>query len=107
MTNKASYRPVSVLTALSKIYENVMFDQMYDAFHWRLSPNLSGYLKGHSFDSVCHPLLLAKLKAYGFTDDALELMTAYLLGRRQRSIFSAENYNNRSTIGILVKSTLI
>ena len=37
-----------------------------------------------AFDSVCHPLLLAKLKAYGFTDDALELMTAYLLGRRQR-----------------------
>ena len=60
-----------------------------------------------AFYSVCHPLLLAKLKAYGFTDDALELMTAYLLGRRQRSIFSAENYNNRSTIGILVKSTLI
>ena len=84
MTNKASYRPVSVLTALSKIYEKVMFDQMYNAFHWRLSPNLSGYLKGHSFDSVCHPLLLAKLKAYGFTDDALELMSAYLLGRRQR-----------------------
>ena len=93
-----------------------MFDQMYDALHWRFSPNLSGYLKGHScctallkmsedwracldrreavavvavdlskaFDSVCHPLLLAKLKAYGFTDDALELMTAYLTGRRQR-----------------------
>lgn len=93
-----------------------MFDQMYDALHWRFSPNLSGYLKGHScctallkmsedwracldrreavavvavdlskaFDSVCHPLLLAKLKAYGFTDDALELMTAYLIGRRQR-----------------------
>ena len=33
---------------------------------------------------VCHPLLLAKLRVYGFTDDALELMTAYLLGRRQR-----------------------
>ena len=28
--------------------------------------------------------MLAKLKAYGFTDDALELMTAHLLGRRQR-----------------------
>ena len=73
---------------------------MYEAFYSRLSPNLSGYLKGHScctallkmtedwrasldireavtvmavdltkaFDSVCHPLLLAKLKAYGFTD---------------------------------------
>ena len=29
-----------------------------------------------ALDSVCLPLLLAKLKAYGFTDDALELMTA-------------------------------
>ena len=37
-----------------------------------------------AFDSFCHPLLLAKLKAYRFTDDALELMTAHLLGRRQR-----------------------
>ena len=36
------------------------------------------------FDSVCHPLLLAKLKAYGFTYDALEIVSAYLLGRRQR-----------------------
>ena len=108
MTDKASYQPVSVLTALSKIYEKVMFDQMFDAFHWKLSPNLSIYLKGHScctallkmsedwracldrreavvvvtvdlskaFHSVCHPLLLATIKAYGFTDDALEFMTA-------------------------------
>ena len=37
-----------------------------------------------AFDSICHPLLLAKLKAYGFTDDALGLMAAYLLERRQR-----------------------
>jgi len=39
---------VSVLTALSKLYEKVMFDQIYEAFYWKLSPNLSGYLKGHS-----------------------------------------------------------
>ena len=79
--------------------------------YWRPSPNLSGYLKGHScftallkmtqdwrasldrreavdlskaFDSVRHPLLLAKLKAYGFTADALGNMAAYLLGRRQK-----------------------
>lgn len=98
-TDKTCYRPVSVLTALSKLYE-LMFHQMYEAFYSRLSPNISGYLKGHlcctallkisedwrasldireavtvvavdltkAFDSVCHPLLLAKLKAYGFTD---------------------------------------
>ena len=37
-----------------------------------------------AFVSICHPLLLAKLKAYGFTDDALGLMAAYLLGKTQR-----------------------
>ena len=110
-TDKTCYRSVSVLTASSKWYEKVIFDQRYEAFYWRLSPNLSGYLKAHlccirllkmtedwrasldrreavdlskAFDSICHPLLLAKLKAYGFTDDALGLMAAYLLGRRQR-----------------------
>ena len=84
---------------------------MYSEFSPSLSPNLSGYLKGHScctamlkmvgdwrlslanreadatlfrvelikaFDSVCHALLLAKLRVYGFTDQVLELMRNYL-----------------------------
>ena len=115
-TNKTCYRPVSVLPALSKIYEKVVADQVYHAFAPSLSPNLSGYLTGHScctallkmvedwrlsldnreavatlaidlskaFDSVCHGLLIAKLRAYGFTDQALELMSNYLKDRRQR-----------------------
>ena len=37
-----------------------------------------------AFDSVCHGLLLANLRAYGFSDDAVELMTAYITWRRQR-----------------------
>ncbi|XP_068728844.1 uncharacterized protein [Montipora capricornis] len=109
-------RRMSVLPALSKIYEKVVADQVYHAFAPSLSPNLSGYLTGHScctallktvedwrlsldnreavatlaidlskaFDSVCHGLLLAKLRAYGFTDQALELMSNYLKDRRQR-----------------------
>ena len=44
-TDKTCYRPVSVLTALSKLYGRVIFDQRYEAFYWRLSPNLSGYLR--------------------------------------------------------------
>ena len=40
-----------------------------------------------AFDSVCHSLLLAKLQAYGFSDDAVGLMTAYIRGRRQRVKF--------------------
>ena len=45
--NKTCYRPVSVLTALSILYE-VLFGQIYEAFYRRLSLNLSGFLKGHS-----------------------------------------------------------
>jgi len=37
-----------------------------------------------AFDSVCHCLLIAKLRANGFTDQALELMRNYLQDRRQR-----------------------
>ena len=44
--DKTCYRPVSVLTALSKLYE--VFNQIYQEFYWRLSLNLSGFLKGHS-----------------------------------------------------------
>ena len=36
-----------------------------------------------AFDSICHNLLLAKLQAYGFSKSALELMSSYLLGRKQ------------------------
>ena len=37
-----------------------------------------------AFDSVCHNLLLAKLKAYGLTDSALYSLVAYIKGRQQR-----------------------
>lgn len=77
-----------------------MFNQMCEA-----SPNLSGYLKGHSSctallkmtqdwrasldrrEAVAAVVAVDLSKAfftYGFTDDALGLMAAYLLGRRQR-----------------------
>lgn len=37
---------------------------------------------GKAFDAINHNLLLAKLKAYGFSTQALELMSTYLLGRQ-------------------------
>ena len=73
-----------------------------------LSPNLSGFLRGHStvlrcsnwpttwnfvaaetvelskaFYSVCHNLLQAQLKVNGFSEAALDLMEAYLHARCQ------------------------
>ena len=35
-----------------------------------------------AFDAINHNLLLAKLKAYGFSTQALELMSTYLLSRQ-------------------------
>lgn len=47
-TDKANYRPVSVLTILSKVFEKVIYDQIYPVMSPLLSRNLSGYMKGHS-----------------------------------------------------------
>ena len=37
-----------------------------------------------AFDAIPHPLLLAKLKAYGFSDTSCKLLDDYLTGRAQR-----------------------
>ena len=37
-----------------------------------------------AFDFINHNFLLEKLKAYGFCESALSLMSSYLLGRKQR-----------------------
>ena len=37
-----------------------------------------------AFDSICHNLLLAKLKAYGVHDSGIKLIQSYLSGRFQR-----------------------
>ena len=39
--NKVNYRPVSLLTVISKIYESVMFDQVSDYFDSRFAVRIS------------------------------------------------------------------
>ena len=41
-----------------------------------------------AFDTINHSLLLAKLKAYGFSNQALSLLQSYLCNRFQRSIIN-------------------
>ena len=111
-----NYRPVSVLSVISKVVERLKFDQLYSVFTPVFSDNMSGFLRGHSccsalliltedwrqaldskkdvavvaidlskaFDSICHNLLLAKLKAYGVQDSAIKLIQSYLSGLFQR-----------------------
>ena len=42
------YRPINLLSALSKVFEKIMFDQLYSAFSPIFSENMSGFLRGHS-----------------------------------------------------------
>ena len=37
-----------------------------------------------AFDTICHRLLLRKLKEYGVSTPSLKLICSYLIGRRQR-----------------------
>ena len=71
-TDKTNYRAVSVLAAFSKIYKKIIFDQIYTVFHEKLSPNLSGYLKGHS----CCTALLKMTEDWRESLDKRETVTA-------------------------------
>ena len=58
---KQNYRPISILPTLSKIYERILHQQLYDYFNVIFSKYLCGYRKGYSTQ---HTLLymLEKLK---------------------------------------------
>jgi len=99
VTNKNNYRPVSVLPAISKLFEKVMFDPLYAPFAPTLSSNMSALIKptddwrsaldkkketglvainmSKAFDCICHNLLLEKVEAYGVQEPALQIISAW------------------------------
>ena len=123
--NKDNYRSVNLLPILSKIFEKVLFNQIYEYMTTFFHSYLTGFRKGHScqdilirmtedwrealdsnltvgviaidlskaFDCMPHGLLLAKLAAYGFDEDACELMRSYLMNRQQR-VKIGETFSN-------------
>ena len=113
--DKSNYRPVSILTILSKVYEKCLYKQIenYMEFDYILSNFQCGFRKGFNtqqchrdekaktmdkdrhfsalltdiskaFDCLPHDLLIAKLDAYGFKNDALYLIFNYLNNKKQR-----------------------
>ena len=54
-SDKANYRPVSVLPNISKIYEKIIYNQLYDHFHDKLFPSQCGFREGYSYE---HSLLV-------------------------------------------------
>ena len=109
---KENYRPISILPVFSKVFERSMFGQMSSFFDNFLSKQQCGFRKGYStrqcllallekwkraadsgqmFRALltdlfkAFELLIAKLKAYGFSLPALKLVHDYLSNRKQRT----------------------
>ena len=115
-TIKSNYRPISLLPAVSKLFEKIMFSQINTFFQSRFATILCGFRKGHStqhalfnliqnwqvsldngeivgtllmdlskaYDCIPYELLLAKLEAYGFSENSLNFLYSYLVRREHR-----------------------
>ena len=123
-TEKSNYRPISVLSNVSKIYERSLYDQIYSYFDKIFSIYHCSFCKGIStqhiiltmiekmkilrdnkqccaatltdfskaFDSIPYDLLIAKLNANGFDQEALKLIHSYLIDHKKWVLHLARNY---------------
>ena len=58
-SGKASYRPVSVLPLLSKVFEKVIDDRLYEYLENFLSKLMCGFQKAHSTQHALFRLIQA------------------------------------------------
>ena len=49
---KSNYRPVSILSYLSKIFEKILITQLSEFFDDIFSPHMSGFRKAHGYQDV-------------------------------------------------------
>ena len=103
---KENYCPVSLLPHVSKVFERIFYAQINNYMENKLSKYVTGFRKSHGTqhslmimlekwknvldkgEYICllfHDLLLAKLGAYGFSNNTLNLMYCYLKNRKQRT----------------------
>ena len=80
-TDKCNYRPVSILPLLSKVFEKIMYDQLYIYMNNFLNELLCGFHKTHSTQHALFKLLQAwqkELDNSGFIGTILmDLSKAY------------------------------
>ena len=50
--SKDNYRPISILSSLSKLFEKLMHDDIYLYMENKLSPYLCGFRKGYSCNTA-------------------------------------------------------
>ena len=56
-SDKANYRPVSILPLVSKVFEKIMYDQLYEYIVHFLNQLLCGFRKAHSTQHALFRLL--------------------------------------------------
>ena len=112
-TDKANYRPISLLPIVSKVFEKLIAKQIEPFVNSIFSTRLCGFRKGlncqyalldmvrswqscsgkvgavlvdlsKAFDSLSYDLLIAKMAAYGFDFQSLKLFYRYLFNRKHR-----------------------
>ena len=110
MQEKSNYMPITSLIAVDKVFEQLLGEQVTEHFNpilysrstacettllsmledWKLAIDRRELVcilstdMSKAFDSLCPSLLLKKLEAYGFTEQALELMRSYFDDRLNR-----------------------
>ena len=73
--DKGNYRPVSILPAVSKIFERNMYNQIYNYMNLHLSPYLCGFRKGYSAEYCLITMLERWKKALDKKHMACALLT--------------------------------
>jgi hypothetical protein len=119
---KDNYRPISILSVFSKVFETIVADQLMAYYRTIFNDMLCAYRKKYgtqhvliklidswkqaldddkfvgtvlmdlskAFDCMPHGLLIAKMNAYGLSNDACKFMSSYLSERYQRVKISNE-----------------
>ena len=59
LTDKENYRPVNVLSLLSKVFERLLYDQLSDYLEKYLNTVLCGFRKAHSTQHAFFTVLQA------------------------------------------------
>ena len=123
-SDRGNYRPISILSVVSKIFEKLVFSQLYKYLSENnlLSAHQSGFRPGHStvtallkattvdigdlnlavflnlkkaFDTVDHDILLNKLKCLGVSNIENDWVKSYLVDRSQRCYGNGVLSNSR------------
>ena len=89
--SKDNYRPVGILSNISKKYEKILLKQITKETQRKdIKRNFTALLTdpSNAFDSLPHDL--AKLNAYGFSLPSLRLVQSYLSNIKQRNKINSE-----------------